>query len=88
MLTDRFSGKPARGIRNRFIDTFPDIAVPPYPVMNALTRELRTHAAQQGRADLLSLWAGQGVGQSRERPAGQLVAELVAEVEQVLARWA
>lgn len=87
VLTDRFSGKPARGIRNAFVDTFPAIPVPRYPVMNALTCELRAHAAQQGRADLLSLRAGQGVGHGRERPAGQLVAELTTEVDQVLARW-
>ena len=28
---------------------------------NALTRPLRTAAAKQGRAEFLSLWAGQGV---------------------------
>lgn len=46
VLTDRFSGRLARGLRNTFVERFPDIPVPPYPVMNALTRELRASAAQ------------------------------------------
>jgi nitronate monooxygenase len=86
VLTDRFTGKPARGIRNCFIDALADIAVPPYPVMHALTRELRAQAARLGRSEYLSLWAGQGVGLGRDLPAAQLVRDLAAEVEQTLAR--
>ena len=54
-------------------------AVLPFPLQNALTRPMRTAAAQQGRADLLSLWAGQGCGVSRSLPAGDLVRVLVEE---------
>ena len=38
------------------------------------TGALRRAAAQAGRADHLSLWAGQGVAQVRPMPAAELVA--------------
>ena len=34
-------------------------SAPVYPVTNALTREMRQAAGRQGRAEFLSLWAGQ-----------------------------
>jgi nitronate monooxygenase len=88
MLTHAFSGKPARGIRNRFSEELAGVTVPPYPVMNALTRPLRRAAVEQGRAEFLSLWAGQGVAACREVPAGELVFELERETEAALARRA
>jgi len=36
-------------------------AILPFPLQNALTRPLRMAAAKAGRAEFLSLWAGQGV---------------------------
>ena len=56
-------------------------SVPPYPVQNALTGALRRAAAQAGRADHLSLWAGQGVAQVRPMPAAALVAMLAQELQ-------
>jgi nitronate monooxygenase len=53
----------------------------PYPLQNALTRPMRTAAAQQGLPDYLSLWAGQGVTRARALPAGQLVARLIEEMD-------
>jgi nitronate monooxygenase len=52
----------------------------PYPFQNALTRPMRTAAAQQGLADYLSLWAGQGVARARVMPAADLVARLIEEM--------
>jgi nitronate monooxygenase len=53
----------------------------PFPLQNTLTRPLRSAAAQQGRAEFLSLWAGQGVRMARQEPAAKLVAQLVRETE-------
>jgi nitronate monooxygenase len=84
-VTRCFSGRPARGIVNRFMsemeaaDTAETIL--PFPLQNALTRPLRSAAAQQGRAEFLSLWAGQGVRMARQEPAAKLVARLVRETE-------
>jgi len=47
--------------------------VPAYPVQNRLTQPLRAAAAAAGKAELLSLWAGQGVKLARTGPAGALV---------------
>ena len=78
-----FSGRPARGIVNTMMDALraDERSVPPYPVQNALTGVLRRAAAQAGRADHLSLWAGQGVAQVRPLPAAELVAVLAQELQ-------
>lgn len=87
-LTSAFSGKPARGLRNRMAVELAGHDLPPYPVMNALTRPLRRAAAAAGRAGFLSLWAGQGVPAARELPAAALVAQLERETDGALARVA
>ena len=91
-LTRAFSGRPARGIVNRFMATVeaagtPD-AVLPFPLQNALTRPLRTAAGQQGRAEFLSLWAGQGLRLARQRPAAEIVATLLRDTDAVIRRLA
>ena len=80
-ITRVFSGRPARGIVNRMMQTLQadEATVPPYPVQNALTGPLRRAAAQAGRADYLSLWAGQGVAAARPLPAQALVTLLEQE---------
>jgi nitronate monooxygenase len=80
VMTSAFSGRRARGIVNRLArDLAGRTDLPPYPIMNALTRDLRRVAAEHGDASLLSLWAGQGVRRVREFPAAQLVALIDAE---------
>jgi nitronate monooxygenase len=89
-LTRAFSGRPARGIVNRFmteVDADAD-AILPFPLQNALTRPLRTAAAKQGRAEFLSLWAGQGVRLARRQKAADLVVRLAAETEAAVRRFA
>ncbi len=66
VLTSAFSGKLARGLRNRFIAEMNDAATrAPYPYQNALTRDVRTAAAEQGAVSFLSLWAGQAMTLAR-----------------------
>lgn len=80
VITSAFSGRRARGVVNRFSrDLAGRTDLPPYPVMNALTREMRQVAAELGNSDLLALWAGQGVGAVRELPAAKLVDRLAHE---------
>jgi nitronate monooxygenase len=84
-VTRCFSGRPARGIVNRFMSEMESAGsaetILPFPLQNSLTRPLRSAAAQQGRAEFLSLWAGQGVRMARQEPAAKLVARLVRETE-------
>jgi nitronate monooxygenase len=84
-LTRAFSGRPARGIVNRFMMTFEqgDAAgvILPFPLQNELTRPLRAAAAKQGRAEFLSLWAGQGLRLAKRQSAAQLIERLALEME-------
>ena len=75
-----FSGRAARGLRNRFVEAMPEPPQGlPYPVMNALTAPLRRAAAAAGRGDLLSEWCGQAASMVRPQPAAELVARLMHE---------
>jgi nitronate monooxygenase len=89
-VTRAFSGRPARGIVNRFMTEIDSgnsgDPILPFPLQNALTRPLRSAAAQQGRAEFLSLWAGQGVRLARRQPAAALVARLVEETSAAIER--
>jgi nitronate monooxygenase len=78
VITRAFSGRPARGIKNAFMQSVDgrELALP-YPLQNALTRPMRNAAAQQGLPDYLSLWAGQGVARACAMPARELVSRLL-----------
>ena len=82
--TRAFSGRPARGIVNRFMREMPDADVLPFPLQNTLTRPLRAAAAKANRAEFLSLWAGQGLRMARRLKAAELVARLGVEAEAAL----
>jgi nitronate monooxygenase len=84
-LTRAFSGRWARGAVNRFmqeIDAAGDI--PDYPIQNRLTQDLRAAANAQGKAEYVSLWAGQAAGLSTVEPAGEIVRRLQSELEALL----
>jgi nitronate monooxygenase len=89
-ITRAFSGRPARGIVNRFMTELESNeahdTILPFPLQNALTRPLRSAAAKQGRAEYLSLWAGQGVRLARRQSAAELVARLVREIDSATER--
>ncbi len=78
-VTRAFSGRAARGIRNRMTDAFAAVEAAPFPQQQRLTADLRREAARQGRVDLMQLWAGQGAPLVRAMPAGELVAVLARE---------
>jgi nitronate monooxygenase len=89
-VTRAFSGRPARGIVNRFMTEIERADAPegilPFPLQNALTRPLRNAAAKQDRAEFLSLWAGQGARLARRQSATALVARLAIESEEAIRR--
>lgn len=58
-LTRAFSGRLARGIRNRFLREVGAGNPAPYPVQSWINGRLRAAAIAQGRDDLISLWCGQ-----------------------------
>ena len=80
-LTRAFSGRYARGLRNRFIDLMQahENLVPNYPIQNALTGSIRAHASANSNAEYMSLWAGQGAHLSRALSVAELFRALLSE---------
>ncbi len=74
-VTRAFTGKPARGIENRFLREHPD-APAAYPELHHLTAPVRAAGRERGDAEVLNLWAGQAHELARAIPAADVVAEL------------
>jgi len=81
VVTAAFSGRPGRGIRNRFTDVFENVTPAPFPHQQRLTAEIRAAATAAGRTDLMQLWAGQGAPLRRAMSAAELVETLAREAE-------
>ena len=62
MITDVLSGRPARGILNRFIEEQGPInpAHPAYPLATPALSPLRAKAEANGSGDFSWFWSGQG----------------------------
>ena len=86
VLTKAFSGKLARGIRNKFIYRMKSNCknILPYPIQHAITSPMRKLAMNQNCVDFMSMWAGQSASLSKGLPATQLIAELAINVEKLL----
>lgn len=75
--TRAFSGRPARGLINRFLSEHSAHAPAAYPHVHNMTTPLRKAAAQQDKPDAMALWAGQGYRSATERPAAEVVEMLM-----------
>jgi nitronate monooxygenase len=86
-VTRAFTGRPARGLANRFLLEHSAAAPPAYPHVHQLTRDLR----RAGDPQAMSLWAGQSYEFARSLPAAALVRELADGARSALAaaarRW-
>ena len=84
-LTDKFTGRLARAIKNHLMDELNDIdsIVIPFPLQHALVQTVAQPASMRGRADLMTLWAGQSVGLCHDADAAELMAELIAALEDI-----
>jgi nitronate monooxygenase len=80
VLTNLFSGRPARGIMNRLMrELGPLSALPPaFPLAGAALAPLRVHAEGEGRGDFSALWCGQDASGCQPVPAAQLTRELAS----------
>ncbi|MCQ6265416.1 nitronate monooxygenase [Fictibacillus sp. WQ 8-8] len=86
-LTKAFSGKMARGINNDFMKQMAAVEdLPPYPILNAMTSEIRKKAASEGKRELMSLWAGQGAPLAESRPAREIMKRLLKEYNEVISQ--
>ena len=78
-LTRAFTGRTARGIRNRFMDRYGARAPRAYPEVHFATAPLRAAGRAAGDPGVVNLWAGQTHALVPSRPAAELVRTLAAE---------
>ena len=81
-LTNLFSGRPARGIFNRYLQESGPIAdaAPAFPYAATHVAPLRAASERAGLPDYMQLWAGQAARLAKAMPADQFTKELAAEV--------
>ena len=79
-LTNLFTGRPARGIKNRLMRELGPLnaLAPAFPGAAAAIACLRAAAEARGSSDFSPLWAGQNVSGCREMPAAELSLQLAA----------
>jgi nitronate monooxygenase len=85
-LTNLYSGRFARGLITNFMQRMASYRgnVPPYPVQNALTRDIRQAAAKANNPEYMSLWAGQGLRLVKPSPAAIVVEETARKAADVI----
>jgi nitronate monooxygenase len=90
VVTDAFTGRHARMLRSPIVERLVSSGRTPlpYPVQGRLTRPVTTAALERDDLDHAFLLAGQGAHAVRELPAAELLAVLVAETDEALARVA
>jgi nitronate monooxygenase len=76
VMTRAFTGRPARGLRNGFIERHQSSAPLGYPAIHHLTAGMRRAAAGAGDPDWVHLWAGTGFRAARSEPAAQILNSL------------
>jgi len=85
-LTNLFSGRPARGLLNRFMRQHGPMncRAPPFPLAAGAVAPLRGHYEKLGSGDYSPLWAGEAATLARAEDAGRLTQRLWSEAEAVL----
>jgi len=91
-LTKGFTGRLARGIRNRILEDLNQAGteILPYPLQRELVRNLTIAAEAAGRADLVTMWAGQSANLSTCTDASAFLTSLVKEVSEIagpISQW-
>ncbi len=87
-ITNVFTGRPARGLRNRAVRELGPLAAdaPPFPLGVAAITPLRAKAEAEGSGDFSPLWSGQAASLCRPLPAGELTRVLAAEAADLVRR--
>jgi nitronate monooxygenase len=87
-LTNLFSGRPARGILNRYLRESGPMsdAAPAFPHAATLVAPLRASSERVGSLDYMQLWAGQAAGLVKSMPADQFTRNLAADVLSIATR--
>lgn len=85
-VTRAFSGRPARGLVNRFLTEHSAAAPAAYPQVHHLTSPIRAAAGKADDEEGLNLWAGQAYSVAPAGPAAEIFAKLHGEARAALER--
>lgn len=88
-LTSVLSGRPARGMVNRFILHGESLGSPlpaSYPVAYDAAKRLGAAAGKKDIHEFAAQWAGQGAPLAREMPAAELISTLLDELSSISIR--
>jgi nitronate monooxygenase len=88
VLTNVFTGRPARGIVNRVVrevGPMSDLA-PEFPLASGTMAPIRSKAEASGSGDFSPLWAGQAAALGQEVSAGELTRKLGSNALAILHR--
>lgn len=80
VITRTFTGRPARALRNGFIDRHEHAAPTAYPAVHHLTLPLRLAAGKAGDPDRTHLWAGTGYRKAQPGPAASVIRHLAQDL--------
>jgi nitronate monooxygenase len=83
-LTRAFTGKPGRGIVNRFMREHEPYAPAAYPELHHLTAPLRRAGRERGDPDVVNLWAGQAHELATDAPAAEVARRLAQDAGEAL----
>ena len=91
IITRAFSGRPARGLRNHFVEEYHKSGPQPlaWPFQALAADDIYAAAQKQNNADYFPLLAGQGVGLlkgNQKYNAEGIIQELVTEANQTLSK--
>ncbi|CAG9610532.1 NAD(P)H-dependent flavin oxidoreductase [Pseudoneobacillus rhizosphaerae] len=85
VLTRAFSGKWARGIKNKFIVEMrnQETSLPEFPVQNTITQSIRKASTFQNNPDFMSLWSGQSPRLAKIQTVGTLIKDIISEAKKI-----
>jgi NAD(P)H-dependent flavin oxidoreductase YrpB (nitropropane dioxygenase family) len=85
-----YTGKPARLLKNKWTQAWEEEGAPaplPMPLQNLLVSDAHNRMSAGDDPDVVAMPAGQIIGRTNEvRPVAQVMAELIAEYEETVAR--
>lgn len=79
VLTRAFTGRLARGVRNRWTEEMStrSAELAPFPIQSWFASQIKSAAVRAGRTDIVSLWSGQIAPNLRHRTVAALMDSLV-----------
>lgn len=88
LLTPAFSGRPGRAVATAYARAAAAAGAPPsapYPVQRGLTAGMRAAATANNDITRMQAWAGQAAALAQAKPADQIVREVWAQAQALLA---